>query len=146
MEPQDFVLIIFLYNYLVSLIPDTNYTNYHGSIFVYVLPLFFFSFLAWDILRFFEYKNVDKGQKKEVKKDKEQRVSRIIVTTTFLAIIMIQAGLYAFVLPEYPLSAGDTVISNFVFIGITLAIMIGYRLFTNEPILRFHRGRGHRGK
>jgi hypothetical protein len=47
------LLIIFLYNNLVTLIPNKIH---HASIFMYILPFIFICFLAWDILRFIEYR------------------------------------------------------------------------------------------
>lgn len=119
------LVIIFLYNYLINLIPD----KYYSTIFVYVFPFIFICFLIWDILRFFEYRNEGKFIGK-----KGERISRLAVTGIFSFVIILQA--YLFNLSKPPLvTTGDISIWNLVFIISTLTIMIIYRRNTAETIL-----------
>lgn len=121
------LLIIFLYNYLINLVPTKTY---HGTIFVYVFPFIFICFLIWDLLRFFEYRNIAKTEHR-----KGERKSRLIVTGIFLLIIGIQAYFYS--IPKQPLYIAEgIVVWNFVFTITTLGIVIVYRRITSETILR----------
>jgi hypothetical protein len=78
------LFILYLFYYLVSLIPNNKY---HSDIFVWAFPIIFGTFLFWDILKYLEYR-------KDTKKEKEDRRNRLVITAIFLAVFLVQAYIY----------------------------------------------------
>jgi hypothetical protein len=54
------LLILFFVYYMVS-ISKPNAIDQYGMIFLWVIPIIFIVYSIWDILKFFEYRNGEKG-------------------------------------------------------------------------------------
>lgn len=111
------LLIIFLYYYLITLVPDQSR---HRDIFIYVLPLIFISFVVWNYLRYLEYKKVPR----ELKQAHANRKNRVGKTSTALVLFLIMSYSYAYLIPLKRLTIdGNIVVWNIVFIVIAFTIV-----------------------
>jgi hypothetical protein len=112
------LFIIYLFYYLLTLAADIKQ---HNSIFVWVLPAIFVTFISWDIVKFFEYRN-------ESKDEKDQRINRAIITAIFLVLIVIQSYGYSSLNPVlHPLIFQNNNVWNTVFTITSIVILSIYR-------------------
>jgi membrane protein CcdC involved in cytochrome C biogenesis len=81
------VLIIFLFYYIVSLASPDNLL-YREDVFLYLLPMIYFVFLAWDVTKYYEYRDVKTAV---TKRDRKRRIQ---ITIDYLVIFLVMAFLY----------------------------------------------------
>lgn len=88
------LVILFLFYYLLSLANPVNKDSYWYT-FVWVFPVLFASFLAWDCLKYHEYIH-------EHASEKNYRIGRLKITVVFFIIFLIQAIAYYFATAYHP--------------------------------------------
>jgi hypothetical protein len=128
------LFIIYLYYYLISIIPKPKY---HESIFVFVFPVIYGAFFLWDILRFVEYKRQGRAD------EKKGRRTRLYTTGLTLGAILIQAIVYQYLARIGFLMYQGVLVWDIVFIITSFGIIIFYRWITSE---RRKRRKGKRVK
>lgn len=124
----DFV-ILFAYYYFISLLtadvepnpllPIWMSVNYY-DVFVWLMPILFAIYWAWDMVKFLEYRD-------ESKKKKQDRRNRMVITIIFFWVFVAQSAAYQYLVPQMELKLGGYVIWDFVFMALTTAAVLAYR-------------------
>lgn len=83
------LVIMFLYYYLLSL-ADPATINRYGDTFVWVFPSIFGAYIAWDVLKYFEYKC-------DVQKAIRDRKKRLLISVYFFIAFTIQSIIFQYV-------------------------------------------------
>jgi len=114
------LVILFVFYYLLSLANPINKASYWYT-FVWVLPLLFALFLAWDCLKYHEYIH-------ERASEKNYRKERLKITIVYFSIFLIQAVLYYFAIADHPdLTWQGHVAWNLIFIPSSFLFIYLYR-------------------
>jgi hypothetical protein len=82
------IFTIYLFYYMVNLAKIEN-QEYQDDVFLFLLPLTFFVYLTWDIVKYFEYK-----KKNQTKEEKHDRLFRIHITIDYLVGFMVLSLFY----------------------------------------------------
>jgi hypothetical protein len=115
------VLIIFLFYYIVSLANPDNLL-YREDVFLYLLPATYIVFLAWDITKYYEYKNV------KATLTRTDRIRRIHITIDYLVIFLIMAFLYTLTSFHSDIQIeGHFEWRDLAFIGVSIVLTVLYR-------------------
>ena len=122
--------IMFLVYYLISLtdptpIDATSYArfDYYEDTFTWVFPAIFGAYFAWDIIKYYEYKNVHQSEAKT-------NIQRGTKTLYFLLLFIIQSILYVHVVTPHYYSSLTWDGQNawpIVFIFTSGGLVVGYR-------------------
>jgi hypothetical protein len=122
-------LILFVYYYFISLLtadikpnpapPSWMNVNYY-DVFVWLMPILFAIYWAWDIVKFLEYRC-------DSKKKKQDRRNRMVITIIFFWVFVAQSAAYQFFVPQMELKLGGYVIWDFVFMVLTTVAVLAYR-------------------
>lgn len=111
-------LTLFNFYYIISLAKPIN-EDHQKDVFLYLLPLMFGIYLAWDIIKYFEHKK--KNQTKEEQKD---RIHRIRITGDYLLWFLVLSIIY------YQFLSYDENLEsiNLIFIIVSGILVILYRI------------------
>jgi Na+/melibiose symporter-like transporter len=114
------LFILFLFYYLINLTGSDKTSSYRET-FLWVLPVIFFSYIIWDLLKYYEYRCEDP---EELGHRKRRFRDTIFFTLPFIA----QAIIYNYVIHQQPfLKWGENNAWNIVFMCSTFALIIAYR-------------------
>ncbi|MGI0102857.1 MAG: hypothetical protein ACREA7_09735 [Nitrosotalea sp.] len=114
------LIILFLFYYLLTLADPTNKADYWYT-FVWVFPVIFAAYLAWDCLKYHEYIH-------EHASEKNYRKGRLKITIVFFAIFLVQAFAYYFATNYHPdLIWQGHVAWNLIFIPSSILFTYLYR-------------------
>jgi hypothetical protein len=120
------LIIVYLYYYLLILISDQPS---YSVIFAWVFPVIFASYLAWDWLRYREYR----ASRKEAGQAHATRKNRLVITGIVLVAFVAMSVLYSVATPLVSFTIyGSHNAWNIIFIYGYLAILVVYRLKTIE--------------
>jgi len=133
------LIIMFLYYYLLNLSDSKNIERYNET-FVWVFPTIFMAYIAWDVLKYFEYKCDDP---KVVK----ARLERLRTTIIFCALFIVQSFIFQYVISEqqYLQWDGNSIWIE-IFIISSFIMTISYRWLKWEMPVARRRTRKKRNK
>lgn len=120
------LFIVYLYYYLLILISNLSS---HSFIFVWVFPVIFASYLAWDWLRYLEYKTSRRvpGQAQATRKN------RLLITGMAFLTFVFTSVLYSVATPQVSFTIYDSHNAwNIIFVYGYLGVLIVYRWKTIE--------------
>ena len=115
------IFTIYIFYYIINLAKIEN-QKYQDDIFLYLLPLTFFVYLAWDIVKYFEYK-----KKSQTKEERHDRIFRIRITVDYLILFIIIAIFYYIFIENIELKFLSKEYIQIFFIGLAALFIYKYR-------------------
>lgn len=117
------LFIVFLVYYLIRLASPTSKVPYYDT-FIWLIPVLFSTYLVWDTIKFFEYRNQSDEKRVEPK--------RLGITALFLGVVILSGLAYYLLIPTLTTNPqnfwNNKTILDTIFIPIAFTITIFYRL------------------
>ena len=114
--------LLYLYYQSVNLLAGVNRQHYDDTL-LYVLPAIFSGYVVYDVLKYLEYRNTAKRERKDIG-------YRLIITAVFFGSFLGLSAFYyhlAIVGSIIPLETGSIIVLRPLFIAIAVVLVIVYR-------------------
>ena len=113
------LFILFITYYLLTLANPLNNETYSIT-FIWLLPSIFGCYLLWDIVKYFEYRNIKKSKKKT-------RKTRLFITVIFLVFFIILSNIYSYAVTTQNFEGSGNSLLTLMFIFSSFGLTALYR-------------------